>query len=175
MHYIPNVITIFRICASLLIPFAPNELFFPLYFFAGFTDILDGWLARKMNWTSHFGTLLDSLADLIFFIVVVLKIIFTIKLPAFLLWGALIIVLIRCFTYLIGYFRFRQFASLHTYLNKLTGLLLFLSPILLLVLPINPFGILLLICGSLSALEELLIVATAEKLDKNIPTFFHKK
>lgn len=175
MKYIPNILTIFRIWASLLIVMVSDKYFFPLYFFAGITDILDGWIARKMNWTSRFGTLLDSLADLLFFIVVVLKIILTIKLPAFLLWGALVIVLIRCITYLIGYFRFHQFASLHTYLNKLTGLLLFLSPIVLLIIPITPFGIILLVCGSLSAIEELLIVTTTERLDQNVPTILNKK
>lgn len=175
MKYIPNILTIFRILASLLIVMVSDKYFFPLYFFAGVTDILDGWIARKMNWTSRFGTLLDSLADLLFFIVVVLKIILTIKLPAFLLWGALVIVLIRCITYLIGCFRFHQFASLHTYLNKLTGLLLFLSPIVLLIIPITPFGIILLVCGSLSAIEELLIVSTTKKLDKNVPTILNKK
>lgn len=175
MNYIPNIITIFRILASLLIPFAADSLFFPLYFFAGLTDILDGWLARKMNWTSAFGILLDSIADLIFFIVVVVKIILTIKLPAFVLWGTLVVVIIRCTTYLIGFFRFQQFASLHTDLNKLTGLLLFLAPVILLILPINPFGIVLLLCGILSSIEELLIVSTTQKLDKNCTTFFNKK
>lgn len=175
MKYIPNILTIFRILASLLIVMVSDKYFFPLYFFAGVTDILDGWITRKMNWTSRFGTLLDSLADLLFFIVVVLKIILTIKLPTFLLWGALVIVLIRCITYLIGCFRFHQFASLHTYLNKLTGLLLFLSPIVLLIIPITPFGIILLVCGSLSTIEELLIVTTTERLDQNVPTILNKK
>lgn len=175
MKYIPNILTTFRILTSLLIVMVSDKYFFPLYFFAGITDILDGWIARKMNWTSRFGTLLDSLADLLFFIVVVLKIILTIKLPTFLLWGALVILLIRCITYLIGYFRFHQFASLHTYLNKLTGLLLFLSPIVLLIIPITPFGIILLVCGSLSAIEELLIVTTTERLDQNVPTILNKK
>ena len=175
MKYIPNILTIFRILTSLLIVMVSDKYFFPLYFFVGVTDILDGWIARKMNWTSRFGTLLDSLADLLFFIVVVLKIILTIKLPAFLLWGALVIVLIRCITYLIGCFRFHQFASLHTYLNKLTGLLLFLSPIVLSIIPTTPFGIILLVCGSLSAIEEFLIVSTTERLDQNVLTILNKK
>lgn len=156
MKYIPNILTIFRILASLLIVMVSDKYFFPLYFFSGITDILDGWIARKMNWTSRFGTLLDSLADLLF-------------------WGALVIVLIRCITYLIGCFRFHQFASLHTYLNKLTGLLLFLSPIALSIIPITPFGIILLVCGSLSAIEEFLIVSTTKKLAKNVPTILNKK
>ena len=158
MKYIPNILTIFRILTSLLIVMVSDKYFFPLYFFAGVTDILDGWIARKMNWMSRFGTLLDSFGDLLF-----------------LLWGTLVIVLIRCITYLIGYFRFHLFASLHVYLNKLTGLLLFLYPIVLLIIPITPFGIILLVCGSLSAIEELLIVTTTERLDQNVPTILNKK
>lgn len=78
MKFIPNIITCLRILASLLILFVPNKWFFPLYFFAGLTDMLDGWLARKMNWTSPFGTFLDSLADLLFFLVVIAKVVLTI-------------------------------------------------------------------------------------------------
>jgi len=33
---------------------------------AGFTDFLDGFLARKYNWVSNFGALMDPLADKIF-------------------------------------------------------------------------------------------------------------
>ena len=88
MNYIPNILTIFRILASFFILIAPDSFFFYLYFFAGMTDTLDGWIARKMNWTSRFGTLLDSIADLIFFLVVVIKIVFTIQLPSFLLGGS---------------------------------------------------------------------------------------
>ena len=174
MKFIPNIITCLRILASLLILFVPNKWFFPLYFFAGLTDMLDGWLARKMNWTSPFGTFLDSLADLLFFLVIA-KVVLTITLPAFLLWGALTVALIRCISYVIGYFRFHQFTSLHTYLNKLTGLLLFLSPIVLLIVAIKPFGVILLTCALLSSVEELIIVSTTQTLDKNVATFFQKK
>lgn len=66
MKYIPNILTTFRILTSLLIVMVSDKYFFPLYFFVGVTDILDGWIARQMNWTSRFGTLLDSLADLLF-------------------------------------------------------------------------------------------------------------
>ena len=137
--------------------------------------MLDGWIARKMNWTSKLGTFLDSLADLLFVSAVLLRILFTIELPSFILWGTLGIVLIRCTTYLIGYLRFRQFASLHTYLNKLTGLLLFLAPLGLLFLPIAFLGGLLLIVGTVSAIEEFAIVRTAPQLDKDISNYFKIK
>ena len=40
-----------------------------LYFICGFTDILDGYIARKTKTESNFGTKLDTISDLLFFIV----------------------------------------------------------------------------------------------------------
>lgn len=67
---IPNILTIFRI---FLIPFfiflffsgAENSMIyaFIVFFIAGITDILDGFLARKLNMVSDVGKVLDPLAD----------------------------------------------------------------------------------------------------------------
>ncbi|WP_313630447.1 CDP-alcohol phosphatidyltransferase family protein [Enterococcus devriesei] len=175
ISYFPNIITFLRIIISFLLPFVTIRYFFPLYFLAGITDVLDGWLARKLNWTSQLGTFLDSVADLVFFSAVVLRIILTINLPTFIWWGVGLVASIRGLSYFIGYLRFRQFASLHTYLNKITGLLIFLTPLALLLLSIKLWGTLLIFLALLSALEELLIILTTTALDKNCPTFFKQK
>ena len=64
---IPNLITVFRF---LLVPpvvmLLLNERFglaLILFGFAGFTDGLDGYLAKRNNWTSRLGALMDPLAD----------------------------------------------------------------------------------------------------------------
>ncbi|MBI5725748.1 MAG: CDP-alcohol phosphatidyltransferase family protein [Planctomycetes bacterium] len=36
---------------------------FWLYIVAGITDVLDGWIARKFNWTSAFGRIADPFVD----------------------------------------------------------------------------------------------------------------
>ncbi|MFP4104746.1 MAG: CDP-alcohol phosphatidyltransferase family protein [Phycisphaerae bacterium] len=36
---------------------------FAIYVVAGITDVLDGWLARKYNWTSAFGRIVDPFVD----------------------------------------------------------------------------------------------------------------
>lgn len=36
---------------------------FVLYIIAGITDILDGWIARRFNWTSAFGRIADPFVD----------------------------------------------------------------------------------------------------------------
>lgn len=67
---LPNVITSFRV---LLIPIflyvyfrepEENLLYSVIIFFvAGFSDVLDGYLARKNNLVTSFGTVMDPLAD----------------------------------------------------------------------------------------------------------------
>ena len=67
---LPNVITIGRILAApivfflILTPgFWPRLLAFILFLIAAFSDLVDGYLARKHGWISDFGKLMDPLAD----------------------------------------------------------------------------------------------------------------
>lgn len=67
LHYIPNVLCVCRIVLVVpLVYFVMRghyALAFLLFGFAGFTDILDGFLARHFNWHTHLGGILDPLAD----------------------------------------------------------------------------------------------------------------
>lgn len=67
--YVVNLITLLRILGTVgLLFFAANTTgFLILYLMTGCTDVLDGWLARKTGSTSEFGAKLDSIADLIFY------------------------------------------------------------------------------------------------------------
>jgi len=65
--YVPNILTAIRM---LLIPvifyFALQENYILAVLFltlSGLTDVLDGYIARKYNFISDFGTLFDPLAD----------------------------------------------------------------------------------------------------------------
>ncbi len=65
--HIPNILTIFRF---ILIPFIvlnlANDKYlaaFVIFTVSGLTDILDGFIARKFNFISNFGKLIDPLAD----------------------------------------------------------------------------------------------------------------
>jgi CDP-diacylglycerol--glycerol-3-phosphate 3-phosphatidyltransferase len=55
---------------------------------AGFTDFLDGWLARKYNWVSDFGALMDPLADKIFMVATIIVMVDYRMFPA---WAAIVI------------------------------------------------------------------------------------
>ena len=67
LRYIPNILTGFRI---LLVPAVVmlmlEDEFLPalvLFAVAGFSDAVDGYLARRYDWTSRIGGLMDPLAD----------------------------------------------------------------------------------------------------------------
>lgn len=67
---VPNVLTSFRILAIPLVVFVfylPFDWSRPasgiLFGLAGITDLLDGYLARRLNQTSKFGAFLDPVAD----------------------------------------------------------------------------------------------------------------
>ena len=67
---VPNVLTSFRILAIPLVVFVfylPFEWSRPasglLFGLAGITDLLDGYLARRLNQMSKFGAFLDPVAD----------------------------------------------------------------------------------------------------------------
>jgi cardiolipin synthase len=67
LRHIPNILTAFRF---LLVPpvvvFMLKDEFMPalvLFAVAGFSDAVDGFLARRYHWTSRIGGLMDPLAD----------------------------------------------------------------------------------------------------------------
>ena len=67
MKHIPNILTVFRILLiGLYVYLFMQEqyvLSIATYVVAFLSDVLDGFLARRNNWTSKLGKVLDPLAD----------------------------------------------------------------------------------------------------------------
>ncbi len=67
MRHLPNLLTVSRIILTPWIAWylARNDPrgAFPILFFAGFSDGLDGYLARRFGWGSKTGAYLDPIAD----------------------------------------------------------------------------------------------------------------
>ena len=159
--WLPNSITSLRILGAIVLLFLTplSTAFYIVYTFAGLSDALDGWLARRTNTTSELGKKLDSVADLLFYAVMLVRLLPVLleRLPIeiWILIG--VILLVRLCAYITAAIKYHRFASLHTYLNKVTGGGVFLVPYILL-LPIDVFlcGVVCVI-GLLASVEELLI------------------
>jgi CDP-diacylglycerol--glycerol-3-phosphate 3-phosphatidyltransferase len=173
---IPNFITFFRIFASVCLllvkPF--SALFFFFYFMCGLSDVLDGHVARKIDASSKFGQVLDSIADLIFITIVLLILIPIINLPLWIIYWIAIIAIVRLISIIIGFTKYQQLAFLHTYANKTTGIILFFFPFLLFIIGKEIAATVICCIASISAAEELLINLTSKTLNRDIGSIFSK-
>ena len=102
LKHVPNILTILRF---LLIPviifyiFTGNYILaFVFFTLSGFTDIADGFIARKFNLISNFGKLMDPLADKLTQIATLASLVFADMIP---IW-ILLIVLLKEFIMICG-------------------------------------------------------------------------
>lgn len=158
---VADTVTSMRMAASLFLLFFPLKsiCFLAIYTFAGLTDVLDGRLARKSGRASEFGARLDSISDLLFYGVLLLRLFPVLyqTLPGEIWYVVSGIVLVRFAAYATAAVKFHCFASLHTWLNKLTGVAVFLLPYVLLVSSIVVYSWAVCILAFAASAEELAI------------------
>lgn len=128
-----NIITLFRIMYSIAMLFFPtlSTTFYALYIAAGFSDMIDGTVARKTDTVSKFGSQLDTFADILFVVVCLIKLLPVLDIPVWLYIWILVIAFIKVANIAVGYIRQKAFVAVHSMINKVTGCLLFLFPLTL--------------------------------------------
>ena len=154
--HIANILTGSRILGSILLLFFPafSLGFYITYILCGFSDMIDGTIARKTNGISKFGSQLDTIADFVFVLVSLFKLLPTIHIPGWLwIWGGVIAV-IKISNIIWGYVSKKQFISMHTIMNKLTGLLLFLLPLTMSFMELKCTAIVVCSIATFSAIQE---------------------
>lgn len=159
---IPNSVSFLRILmAPVLFYFAFTQQphwFIGVLLFAEFTDVLDGFLARKLQQITNMGSHLDSWGDFVIYS--------TIAVCAWILWPDILQHEIVYFTFivlsftlpaLIGFIKFRRFTSYHTWSVKLAVVITVTGYILLFTgLSEWPFRVAALFC-LYAAAEEIAI------------------
>lgn len=176
-RHLASLITVSRIVGAFLLLLTKplTSFFYFLYALCCISDIADGYIARKTKTESRTGEILDSIAD---FILIVVVLVIFIPLLAWEHWmfywmGA--IALTRVASYTVGYMKYHAFPFLHTYANKATGIALACFPFLYYALGMTVTATILCGIASLSALEELRIAICSKELDRNKVSLFSKK
>ena len=165
IKHIANTVTGCRILGSILLLFFPafSAEFYIIYIICGFSDMIDGTIARKTNSTCEFGAKIDTSADLVFVTVSLIKILPTINIPQWLwIWG-IVIAIIKIANIILGYVSEKQFVSLHTIMNKITGLLLFLLPLTLHFVELKYSSTVVCSIATFSAIQEGFYIATNQR------------
>jgi len=94
LRWLPNAISLFRIALVvpilLLIVEERYDVALILFFVAGFSDGLDGYLAKRFDWHTRLGALLDPIADKLLVAGTFVILVYTDHIPV---WLAVIVIL----------------------------------------------------------------------------------
>lgn len=126
-----NIITLVRIACAFGMIFCPtfSAWFFVLYIVGGVSDVLDGIAARHFGKETAFGARLDTIADIVFAAVVVIKTVRAVSIPMYLCVWIVCIAVIKCINIVTGFVLYKRFTAEHTVMNKICGVLLFAFPL----------------------------------------------
>ncbi|OCS91056.1 CDP-alcohol phosphatidyltransferase family protein [Caryophanon latum] len=173
---IANYISITRIVLSItLLCITPlSMLFLLVYILCGITDMLDGYIARKMHTESTFGSKLDSIADFIMMLVLMFVLLPFLPLTESIMMWIVIIGVIKVGSIVIVFIKYRTFEMLHTYSNQVVGFVLFLYPMSLYVTPSHVLLCIICMIATFAALEKLLIHVGSIVLATNRKSIFSK-
>lgn len=151
-----NAVTGCRIICSILMLFFPvfSVWFYIMYILCGLTDMADGAIARKTNTASGFGAKLDTIADFIFVVSSLVKLLPVMNMPVWLLIWILAIAAIKIFNVILGFIYRKKFIVQHTVMNKITGLLLFLLPLTLFFIEVKYSAAAVCLIAAFSAVQE---------------------
>lgn len=157
----PNIITCVRILGTVALVFIEPfcVAFYVIWTICGVSDVLDGTVARMLKKESKFGARLDSIADIMFYLLMLYRVLPTLiaVLPRWIWIIVCVIALTRIGAYVTALIKYKRFASLHSYLNKLSGFMLFLVPYFIFMSWFWIYCVVLCGIGLASSIEELLI------------------
>lgn len=180
---IPNILTASRILIAIIILFIKpfSIAFYVIYGYCGISDLFDGVIARAIKNESSFGSLLDTIGDVLLTVTgsfVTFKYMYTVD--NLWIWGMLAAVLsiylFRAIGAIVTLVRFKKFAMLHTIGNKVGMILLFLFPLFYeLLAKVNGAQVgLYVICGIcvIAAIEEIIIEIITKDFNENVKSIF---
>ena len=130
--------------------------------------MLDGFIARKSKNTSEIGSILDSISDIIFVIVAMIKILTIVNLANGIIIWIVTIVLIKIVNVTCSYIYYKKLLLPHTTANKITGFLLFITPFIIINTNSIIFEIIVCSIATFAAVQEGHYIRTKNLLDKSV-------
>jgi len=156
MKNIANCISISRIVMSIIlaIPKTFSIPFCIIYIYCGISDMLDGFIARRTKSTSKVGSILDSIADIVFVIIAMIKILPFLNLSNTIIICACVVLLIKIGNVIYGFIYYKKLILIHTIANKVTGFIVFVAPLIMVNFDSIIFEIIICAIATFSAIQE---------------------
>ena len=126
--------------------------------------MVDGTVAAKTNSTSDFGARFDTVADFVFVAVALIKFLPSISIPNWLWIWIVAIAIIKTGDIIWGFIGRKKLISLHTIMNKITGLLLFLLPLTLQFIDLKYSCVAVCSIATFSAIQEAYYIGTGREI-----------
>jgi CDP-diacylglycerol--glycerol-3-phosphate 3-phosphatidyltransferase len=151
-----------------------NEtVFLVLYLLCGISDFIDGYIARKTNTETVLGAKLDSIADMMMFAAVLSFIFLRFGKDSFVFIPFFIVIaVVRGLNLVFAGVKYHSFVLLHTYGNKITGILVFIVPLYFLLFHSTGFVWVVLWIAFFSSVEEGVIHFVSKNVDRDRKSIF---
>jgi phosphatidylglycerophosphate synthase len=174
IRHLPNVLSVLRIAAAPVLVWLAltghERAFAAVLVPALVTDIVDGYLARRLGLTTALGALLDSVADLLLFGVATLGV-FRFHPELLVEHRAVGLLLLACWLLepLVALARYGRISSFHTYASKVAAYLLGITVAVLFLWGL-PAGLFDAAAGTgiAASIEELLLIAMLPQWRANV-------
>lgn len=151
-----NLITGARIILSIVMLIFPvfSKGFYACYLLAGFTDMIDGTIARKLGTESEFGSKFDTVADIVFVAAAGFKWLPALEISmAIWIWTGLIAI-IKVINIILGFVIQKKYVAIHSVTNKITGAVLFLLPLTISFVEIKYSAMVVCLLATFAAVQE---------------------
>ena len=170
--YIANILSSIRIGIAIALFFFSevNAKFLILYTICGFTDLLDGPIARKTNSTSSFGATLDTIGDLATYLALTKILLIKKFVPMWVVIWMLIAAVGFAISGFITLKRQGKFFLVHSLFGKILGGSVFLFPFAMHFFPnyVNIFMGMICTFASIAAIESIYIDLKSDKLETDV-------
>ncbi|MDD6728188.1 MAG: CDP-alcohol phosphatidyltransferase family protein [Eubacteriales bacterium] len=168
--YLANIISASRVAFAAVLLFLNDftGMFIPIYIYCGFSDLIDGPIARKTNSVSVLGAHLDTVGDVLTYSAMTKIIVFKKDVPlwAFIWFGAVAVGFIAAA--FIAKIRSGKFYFVHTLFCKIMAGVFFVLPLVINHIKVEICGAVLCTVSSIGALESIIFQLKDSSNETNV-------
>ncbi len=173
--HLANIVSSTRIVGAAVLfclsEFSP--LYLAVYCFCGFTDFIDGPIARKFGTTSALGAALDTIGDVLTYLSMVKVLLIQKQIPGWLLIWLGINIIIGFVAAFYAQKKFHKFYLPHSYLGKSLGGIIFMLPLAMQIIDGQIWMAVICAVMSLVLAEIFYIQAKSTEPQDFVATIFH--